>query len=64
MDQQNIAAVVVNRRVTAVDKIFHYLIPERLNELAVLGAIVSVPFGREILEGVIVDRTDKTDREK
>ncbi len=49
------AAIIVNRAVKAVDKIFHYHIPSHLQPIVSTGMIVKIPFGREILEGIIVD---------
>ncbi len=56
------AAVVVNRRLAAVDKIFHYQVPEALQEQAQCGSIVAIPFGRQQLEGVIVELTQQVER--
>ncbi len=57
MDRENFAAVVVNRKIAAVDRIFHYIIPPGLAGRALCGSIVSIPFGRgdKPLEGVIVE---------
>lgn len=50
------AEVVVNRKVNAIDHIFHYHIPAELVPRAQLGCVVAIPFGvhNQLLEGVIV----------
>lgn len=49
-------AVIINRKASEIDRIFHYVIPDSLESRAYLGSVVSVPFGRgnQCLEGVIV----------
>ena len=39
------AEVVVNRKVNAIDHIFHYHIPAELVPRAQLGCVVAIPFG-------------------
>ncbi|MCL2817587.1 MAG: primosomal protein N', partial [Clostridiales bacterium] len=60
MPKHKYAAVVVNRKAKAVDKIFHYSVPEPLQDSLVLGSVVSIPFGKnnQKLEGVVVDFPD------
>lgn len=53
------AAVVVNRAIKSIDKVFHYAIPSDLD--VAIGSIVLVPFGREKLEGVVVDIVSEID---
>ncbi|MCI8336392.1 MAG: primosomal protein N' [Peptococcaceae bacterium] len=53
------AAIIVNRAVKAVDKIFHYAIPAHLQPIISIGMIVKIPFGRETLEGIVVDFVDQ-----
>lgn len=48
------AEVIVNKAVKAVDRIFHYRIPEELASQVEVGSIVAVPFGRQKVEGVVV----------
>lgn len=48
------AEVIVNKAVQAVDRIFHYQIPDRLAAQIEVGSIVIVPFGRQKLEGIVV----------
>ena len=44
-----------------VDKVFTYLIPPELEEFAVAGVRVVVPFGRKIATGMIVDLPSSSD---
>ena len=46
--------VIINRRVTAVDKVFTYTVPEHLQKSMGLGTLLRVPFNRETLEAVVV----------
>ena len=55
------AAVVVNRKAAALDRVFHYGIPASM--FVACGMIVEVPLGRQKLEGVVVDVTDQVDCE-
>lgn len=55
------AEVIVNKSIQAVNRVFHYRIPERLREKVGIGSVVSVPFGRECLEGVVVGFTGRSD---
>ncbi len=36
---------------------FHYHVPERLSEATLPGALVRMPFGRRVLEGVVLERS-------
>jgi len=56
------AAVVVNRKIAAVDRIFHYTIPEDLSEEVKIGSVVSIPFGHQFLEGIVVDLPHTVER--
>ena len=58
------AAIIVNRAVKAVDKVFHYHIPLHLQPTVSVGMIVRIPFGRETLEGIIVDFVRQPEVEK
>ncbi len=49
------AAVIINRRVQAVDRIFHYHIPQAMQGFLSPGCIVRVPFQHEILDGIVVE---------
>lgn len=48
------AEVIVNKAVKAVDRIFHYRVPKELEGKVEVGSIVSVPFGKQKVEGIIV----------
>ncbi|MEG1501159.1 MAG: hypothetical protein RR396_04315, partial [Clostridiales bacterium] len=61
---QKYASVVVNRKISAVDRIFDYLIPENLWDKALLGSVVEIPFGYQVLEGIIVALKASSDYEK
>lgn len=52
------ATVVVNRKVSAVDKTFDYIVPEELKGQINRGSIVRIPFGHQFLEGIVVDFSD------
>ncbi|MGI6679432.1 MAG: primosomal protein N' [Dehalobacterium sp.] len=52
------AEIIINKAVQAVDRIFHYRIPDRLSEQIEVGSIVKVPFGRQKLEGMVVGFVD------
>lgn len=52
------ATVVVNRKVAAVDKAFDYIVPEDLKGRIERGSIVSIPFGHQLLEGIVADLCD------
>jgi len=52
------ATVVVNRKVAAVDKAFDYIVPEDLKGRIERGSIVRIPFGNQLLEGIVVDFCD------
>ncbi|ATW24699.1 primosomal protein N' [Candidatus Formimonas warabiya] len=51
--------VIVNKAVEAVDRIFHYQVPDRLKENVKIGSVVAMPFGREKSEGIVVGFVDE-----
>jgi primosomal protein N' (replication factor Y) len=53
------AAIVVNRKAAALDRVFHYGIPASMS--IERGMIAEVPFGTQKLEGVVVDIVDEVD---
>ena len=53
------ARVIVEIGVKAVDRLFTYLIPNYMVDKIKVGARVKVPFGRQFLEGFVLDLTDK-----
>lgn len=52
--QGQYAEVIVNKAVKAVDRTFHYRVPERLKSQVEVGSIVFVPFGRQKTAGIVV----------
>lgn len=55
------AEVIVNKAVDRVDRVFHYSVPDSLKNKVQVGSVVSVPFGRQELEGVVVGFVAKPD---
>lgn len=57
MSYQKYADVIIDISHERLDKTYQYAVPERLHSAAVIGAPVSVPFGRgsRIISGYIVD---------
>lgn len=53
------ARVIVEIGVKAVDKLFTYLVPDFMVNKINVGARVKVPFGRQFLEGFVLELTDK-----
>lgn len=52
------ARVIVEIGVKAVDKMFTYLVPEKMRAIIQVGARVKVPFGRQMLEGFVLELVD------
>ena len=48
------ADIIINRKASAVDRLFSYRVPAHLQEQMQPGMLVMVPFNREKLEGVVV----------
>jgi len=53
------AAIIVNRAISAVDKVFHYAIPCALQQVVQVGSVVRVSFSHQELDGIVVDITDQ-----
>lgn len=55
--EMDIAAVVVNKTARALDKLFHYRVPEHLKEQLKTGMLVAVPFGKgdALTEAYVMD---------
>lgn len=55
------ADVIVDRSLHNLDRTFQYIIPERLENKAVVGALVTVPFGRgnQTISGYIIDVSEE-----
>ena len=58
MERVKYAAVVVNRRVEAIDRVFHYRVPEVLANTVRIGSSVRIPFSRQFFEGLVVELSD------
>ena len=52
------ARVIVEIGVKAVDKLFTYLVPVNLKGMIKVGARVKVPFGKQFLEGFVLELVD------
>ena len=46
-----------------IDKVFDYLVPDELQDKIKIGIRVEVPFGRQVLEGFVLEIKDKSDLE-
>jgi primosomal protein N' (replication factor Y) len=66
MENNKYAGVVVDQAHPSLDKLFHYAIPEELEDQAQVGVRVQVPFGPRSLQGYILTIDEKIDipREK
>jgi primosomal protein N' (replication factor Y) len=61
LSENRYAAIVVNRKVAAVDKIYHYAIPQHLLGKVSRGCVVRVPFNYQLLEGIVIELLDHSD---
>ena len=52
------ARVIVEIGVKAVDRLFTYLIPDNIKDKIKVGARVKVPFGKQLLEGFVLEISD------
>ena len=52
------ARVIVEIGVKAVDRMFTYLVPDIIKDKIKVGARVKVPFGKQFLEGFVLELTD------
>ena len=55
-----VAKVLVNTPVSYLEDIYDYQIPQRLSERVIVGSIVKIEFGKGITEGVVLERTSKS----
>lgn len=55
------AAVIINRKAAAIDRVFHYKVPAALRDTLDVGWVVRVPFQHEILEGIVVEWSEHAD---
>lgn len=58
-----VAEVLVEIKAKSIDQTFSYLIPERFKEKAKIGIRVLVPFGKQKLEGFILNIKEKEEME-
>lgn len=60
-----IAKILINTSVNSLNKVYDYIIPEMLEDIAIVGKRVAVSFGRgkELEEGIIVKIEEKTKNE-
>ena len=56
-----VAQVLVGIKTTHIDKTFSYKIPSFMNEQISVGSRVLVPFGKQRLEGFVIDIVDNID---
>lgn len=54
-----VARVIVEKVPPHLDQEFDYLVPASMDATAVPGVRVSVPFGRQTLDGYLVERVEK-----
>ena len=52
------AHVIVEIGVKAVDKMFNYIVPDVIRDKIKIGARVKVPFGKQLLEGFVIELVD------
>ena len=57
-----VASVLVETPVSHLEGIYDYLIPQHLNESAMVGSKVLVEFGRGTTGGLLVGRKDKSEQ--
>ena len=55
------ADVLVELKAKQIDKTFTYLVPDNLKDKVKVGIRVIVPFGKQKLEGFVLNITDKKD---
>ncbi|MEY3935733.1 MAG: hypothetical protein RI901_1163, partial [Actinomycetota bacterium] len=61
-DQYPVASVLVDTPVSHLEGIYDYLVPFHLEESAIYGTRVVVPFGKTQVDGLIVGRKNKSDQ--
>lgn len=53
----------VSINLAQIDKSYHYLVPEHLGEKLQPGCLVAVPFGKQVVQGVVLSLLDESDVE-
>ena len=56
-----IVEVLVELSSKSIDKVFDYIVPKKLEDDIKIGIRVTVPFGRQILEGFVLGIKNNTD---
>jgi len=51
----------VSINLTQIDKSYHYLVPEDIGEDLKPGCLVAVPFGKQVVQGVVLSLLDESD---
>ena len=53
----------VSINLAQIDKSYHYLVPETLGDVLQPGCLVAVPFGKQVVQGVVLSLLDESDVE-
>ena len=53
----------VSINLAQIDKSYHYLVPKELDEVLQPGCLVAVPFGKQVVQGVVLNLLDESDVE-
>lgn len=53
----------VSINLAQIDKSYHYLVPEALGKVLEPGCLVAVPFGKQVVQGVVLSLLDESDVE-
>ena len=53
----------VSINLAQIDKSYHYLVPEELGDALQPGCLVAVPFGKQVVQGVVLSLLDESDVE-
>ena len=53
----------VSINLTQIDKSYHYLVPEEIGDALQPGCLVAVPFGKQVVQGVVLSLLDESDVE-
>ena len=49
----------VSINLAQIDKSYHYLVPKELGEALQPGCLVAVPFGKQVVQGVVLNLLDE-----
>ncbi len=53
----------VSINLAQIDKSYHYLVPEEIGDALQPGCLVAVPFGKQVVQGVVLSLLDESDVE-